>query len=302
VLGNQRLGIAYHAKGEYRRALDAFTQAVASLEGVRRHERFGQIIMPAVHCCAVLAWSYAELGMFPEGHAPGDEGLRIAEVVDHPASLMAASWGGGLLALRQGDLAWALPRLERAMGICQDADLPAYFPWMAVALGAAYTLVGRIADAMPLLTRALEQTIATDMVGYQALCSLSLGEAQMMAGHLEDAHTLAERALALTREHQERGHGAYALHLLGDIAAQRDPPEREPAEASYRQALALAEELGMRPLLAHCHRGLGTLYAKLSQREQARAELDGAIELYRAMEMTFWLPQAEAVLAEGQGW
>ena len=103
--------------------------------------------------------------MFAEGRAPGDEGLRIAEIVDHPASLMAASWGVGLLALRQGDLARALPRLERAMGICQDVDLPAFFPWMAAALGAAYTLVGRIADAMPLLTQAMEQTIATDMVG-----------------------------------------------------------------------------------------------------------------------------------------
>ncbi len=71
------------------------------------------------------------------------------------------------------------------------------------------------------------------------------------------------------------------------------------AEAHYRQALALAEELGMRPLLAHCHLGLGTLYAKIGRREQARAELSTAIELYRAMDMTFWLPQAEAALAAG---
>jgi hypothetical protein len=66
---------------------------------------------------------------------------------------------------------------------------------------------------------------------------------------------------------------------------------------SYRQALALAEERGMRTLVAHCHLGLGTLYTKTGQREQAHAELAAAIELYRAMEMTFWLLQAEAVLA-----
>jgi hypothetical protein len=54
----------------------------------------------------------------------------------------------------------------------------------------------------------------------------------------------------------------------------------------------------MRPLQAHCHLGLGTLYAKVEQREQARAELYTAIELYRTMEMTFWLPQAEAALAQ----
>ena len=65
--------------------------------------------------------------------------------------------------------------------------------------------------------------------------------------------------------------------------------------------LALADELGMRPLLAHCHLDLGTLYAATSQREQARTELSTAIALYRSMEMTFWLPQAEAALAQVEG-
>ena len=175
-----------------------------------------------------------------------------------------------------------------------------WFPWMAAALGAAYTLAGRVADAVPLLTQAMEQTIATEMVGFQALCRLSLGEAQLLAGHLEEAHALAEQALALAREHQERGHQAYALRLLGDIAARRDPPEGEPAEAHYHQALALADELGMRPLQAHCHRGLGTLYARRGQWEQARAELCAALDLYQAMDMTFWLPQVEAVLAQAE--
>jgi tetratricopeptide (TPR) repeat protein len=108
----------------------------------------------------------------------------------------------------------------------------------------------------------------------------------------------AGQALELARRHGERGDQAYALRLLGDIAAQREPPEREQAEAHYRQALALADELGMRPLQAHCHRGLGTLYAKIGQWEQACAELSAAIDLYKAMAMTFWLPEAERALAE----
>ena len=169
---------------------------------------------------------------------------------------------------------------------------------MAAALGAAYTLAGRVADAVPLLTQAMEQAIATEMVGYQALCRLSLGEAHLLAGRLEEAHALAESALAHAREHEERGHQAYALRLLGEIAARREPPESAQAEAHYRQALALADELGMRPLVAHCHLGLGKLYATIGRRGEARAELSAAIELYRAMDMTFWLPQAEATLAQ----
>src|SRR5205807_6865365 len=106
----------------------------------------------------------------------------------------------------------------------------------------------------------------------------------------------AQRALEFSQEHKQRGNQAWTLRLLGEIAARRDSPEREQAEAHYQQALALAEELGMRPLQTHCHLGLGTLYAATGQREQARAALATAIALYCAMEMTFWLPQAEAAL------
>ena len=192
-----------------------------------------------------------------------------------------------MLALRQGDLPRALPQLERAVGICREADFAVYFPEVAGVLGAAYTLGGRIADAVALLTQALEQLTATEAVVFQTLCRLSLGEAQLRAGRLEEAQALAACELALARAHQERGNEAYALHLLGDIAAQREPLDVETAAAHYRQALALAEELGMCPLQAHCHLGLGTLYAKADRREQARAELSAAIDLYHAMEVTF---------------
>ena len=297
LLANLHLGIVYHAQGDYRRAIDCLWQTRASLEGGQRYERFGEI-MPAVFTRAYLAACYAELGTFAEGRSIEDEGLQIAEAVDHPGSRMFALWGDGLLALRQGDLSRALPRLERAVRLCQDADHPAWFNLMATALGSVYTLAGRLADAVPLLTQAMEQTMAIDLVAGQALSHLPLGEAQLLAGHLEEAHTLAERALTLTRQHQERGYLAYTLRLLGDIAVRREPPERTSAEAHYRQALALADELGMRPLQAHCHRGLGTLYAQTGRQEQARAELAAALALYRDMDMTFWLPETETALAQ----
>jgi tetratricopeptide (TPR) repeat protein len=214
---------------------------------------------------------------------------------------MYAAWGMGLLSLRHGDLHRALPLLERAVSSCQEADFPGYFPRIAAALGTVYTLCGRITDAVPLLTQTLEQLTALARVDFQARCYLSLGEAHLLTGKLEEAHALAEHALTHTRTYKERGNEAYTLHLLGDIAMRRDPPDVAQAEAHYRQALALAEELGMRPLQAHCHRGLGTLYDATGQREQARTELAVAIEMYQAMDMTFWLPQTEAALAQVEG-
>jgi class 3 adenylate cyclase/tetratricopeptide (TPR) repeat protein len=296
---HQYLGQAYEAQGHYRQAIDS---TVASLDWTRRHERFDQLFLPAVVSRARLAMCHAELGMFAEGRVLGEEGLRIAEEAAYPGNSMRAYHGLGLLALRQGDFHRALPCLERAIGICQDADLRSFFfPMTAAALGAAYTLGGRLADAVALLTQAMTELNAATMVRNQAFCGLSLGEAHLLADCLEEAHALAEQSLALARAHQERGNEAYARRLLGDIAARRVPPDVAQAAAHYQQALVLAEELGMRPLQAHCHRGLGTLYAKTGQAEQARTELSTAIEMYRAMEMTFWLPETEAVLTQVEG-
>ena len=90
---------------------------------------------------------------------------------------------------------------------------------------------------------------------------LSLGAAHLLAGHLEEARALAERALALACERQERSEQAYALRLLGDIATRHEPPDTDrPKPLSARPRPG--RELGMRPLQAHCHLGLGTLYAK----------------------------------------
>jgi tetratricopeptide (TPR) repeat protein len=204
----------------------------------------------------------------------------------------------GLLSLRQGDLPRALPWLERALHICQEVDLLLYFPKVAVRLGAAYTVAGRLADAVPLLMQALEQYVAMGRGRDEALCRLSLGEVQVQAGHLEEAQTLAKRALALACAHQHQGLQAYALRLLGEIHAHHDLPAVEPAATYYRQALALAEALGMRPLQAHCHHGLGTLYSRVERLEEARAALSTAIHMYRTLEMSLWLPQAEATLVQ----
>ena len=119
-----------------------------------------------------------------------------------------------------------------------------------------------------------------------------------LAGRPQEARRLAQQAQELAQTHKERSYEAWTLHLLGDIAARRELPASDQARDYYRQALTLAEALGMRPLQAHCHHGLGTLYATMGLRPQAHPALTTAIALYRAMGMTFWLPQAEVVLAQ----
>ena len=96
ALANHRLGQAYQAQGDYRRAIDYFGQTVASLDGAQRHERFGDVLPPAVAARARLAWCHAELGTFAEGRALGEEGLRNAEAGNHPGEPHAWPRGGAV--------------------------------------------------------------------------------------------------------------------------------------------------------------------------------------------------------------
>ena len=89
------------------------------------------------------------------------------------------------------------------------------------------------------------------------------------------------------------GPAAHALHLLGDIATHPDGFDAESGEAYYREALALAGPLGMRPLVAHCHFGVGKLYRRTGKREQAREHLATAATMYREMDMRFWSEQVD---------
>jgi tetratricopeptide (TPR) repeat protein len=179
--------------------------------------------------------------------AHAEDGLRLAEAVDQPFSLVNAYSGLGWVYLRQGALAQAIPPLARGLALCQTWHIRSWLHTVAGNLGHAYALSGRVAEALPLLEQAVSE-------GSHAMWIARLSEAYLLAGQIAKASTLAGQALALSRDRKARGYQAWALRLLGEIASQSDPPEIESAEAHYQQAITLAEVLGMRPLQAHCHR------------------------------------------------
>jgi class 3 adenylate cyclase/tetratricopeptide (TPR) repeat protein len=293
------LGRVYYGLGDYPQAIDLLRQNLVVLDGALLRERFGLPGgPPSVTSRDVLARCLAELGAFTEGLAHGEESLRIAEAVNHPQSLVSACYGIGDVYLRKGEWHQAIPWLERGLEVCKVWDLPFQFYVVSSTLGYAYVLAGRVSDALPLL----EQSVSTEaMQIMRSRVRVWLSEAYLRLGRLDEALAVAVRGREFCRTHAQQGEQAWALRLLGEIHAHRDPPAVKPAEASYREVLALALELGMRPLQAHGHRGLGTLYAKIGRHEQAHLELSTAVELYRTMEMTFWLPEAEAALAQVEG-
>ena len=182
------------------------------------------------------------------------------------------------------------------MEVCQGVDSPPLFHTVSSTLGYAYALSGRSAEAIPLLEEGAERPVMVNEG--QSLRTIWLGEAYLLGGREADARAAAQRALGLARQYKERGHEAYTLRLVGEIATREDPLDIGKAEDHYRQALALAEELGMRPLIAHCHLGLGKLYRRTRNQEQAKEHLTTATSMMREMDMGFWLEKAEAELKE----
>jgi DNA-binding winged helix-turn-helix (wHTH) protein/tetratricopeptide (TPR) repeat protein len=298
VVAQNALGQSYWALSHHQQAAAAFRQNVAILHGARCRERFGLAVLPAVSSRAFLAWCLAELGAFAEGREHGEAALRLAEATEHPFSLALACALVGHLALHQGALAEAISVLERGLALGEGLSLPLIIQLCTAQLGAAYTLAGRVPEALPLLDRALEQSVTLRLVLASALYAIWLGEGYVVAGRVSEARALGQQALAMACARQQQGHQAYALRLLGELAAAGELRQVAQAVTQYRQALALAEARGLRPLQAHCYRGLGILEATRGQRAQASIALDTAITLYRAMDMTFWLRQTELALVQ----
>jgi class 3 adenylate cyclase/tetratricopeptide (TPR) repeat protein len=297
ILAHINLGQAHAARTDFERAVELSSRAVALLRGERQNDRLGQGMVPSVLALGNLARSLIELGRLDEGIAAGAEAARIAEEVEHLGSVAVSGWYAGWPYVRRGDFARAIPLLERCVSLCAELGLPTYAHWGAPALGAAYVLAGRADEAIAVLEARIEVDLATGLVSQHSLSVVQLGEALLVAGREEEALARATEALALSRQRNERGYQAYALRLYGEIMSRLDPSGAE-AGRSYEQALALANELGMRPLAAHCHRGLGMLGRSAGTLEQAREHLTAARDLYRELGMGLWLDRASAELAE----
>ncbi len=294
VTGTLYLGVACLATGDYRRAEDLLLQVLQWLEGVPSRERFGLAGFPAVLVRFYLASVLADRGKFKEGIAHAQEGLRLAETLDHPFSLAFGCWRLAQLEILRGDVSHAVGLLERGLALSREWNLTFFSENHTGSLGYAYALSGRSAEGIPLLEHALS---AIETMGYgvvQPLFLGYLGEAYVLADRLDDALAFAGRALTLAREGGQRAYEAGALRLLGEVAARREPPAH--ADGHYRDALALAGALGMRPLVAHCHLGLGKLARRTGNAAKAQEHLTGATTMYREMDMRFWLEQAEAIM------
>jgi tetratricopeptide (TPR) repeat protein len=287
------LAASSHLSGDYGVTERVCRTLMQSLHDQRSRERFGLAVFPAVMSRAQLARALAERGVFDEGDAHGHEATRIAEALDHPFSVVVGCLDLAYLKSVRGELRQAAGLLERVVAQCREWNITSHTPIAMAALGHVYAWSGRIAEGVSYLQQALTASESAGIGVYHSLSVAQLGEAYLLADRLENARACADRAVMLARGRGERGYEAWALRLLGEIASHHARPDVATAAAHYGAAMSLASELDMRPLVAHCHAGLGKLYRRTGKSEQAQEHLTTATVMYREMGMTHWLEKLE---------
>ena len=290
-----RLGLAlvHFPRGDCRQACESLEPLAANLGDEGTRPRLYGIMLFSVTTLGFLAPPLAERGRFDEAMAAAEDALRRAEAHEPRYSLPFAAWSAGYASVRRGDLGPATKMLELAAERSRASGLPIVFPAAASMLGLAHALAGRHGEAVA----RLDEAVARARSGWShALPFACLAEGYLLAGRVDEAERRATDALALARAKGERGIEAWILRVLGEIGIRGDKP-RAAALDAYRDALALAGELDMRPLAALCHLGIGKFHKRVGPARGAREHLTTAASMLRGMGMQLWLDEAESALA-----
>lgn len=299
IVSHYFLGIANYNLGRFKTAIDELKTALGQIPKEREFERFGTTGIPAVLCKTWLLRSLAQMGHFDETRRYGEEALATAVERDHPFSIVYACYANGAVAVLHGEFAQAIAMLERGLKVCDAAEIPVQRPLLVSCLAVANALVGRLDAALALLERGHEASHAALAVDKgqaplgKALSTVWDVQTLILAGQLGEAETLAHQGLNYFRDGKDRGSEAWLGYLQGEIFSHGDGSQSPRALVSYREAAALAEELGMRPLQAHCQLGLARLNARANQAQGARAQYYAAAEQFRIMGAPFWAAESE---------
>ena len=288
VTANTFLGMVHQAGGGYREAIRFFSRNIAVLLGDLGDARFETMEDPSVHSRTWLAACCAEVGDFARGEEVGDEAMRIAERSGQTLNLVCACAGVGRLLLRKGAFTQASGVLDRGLQLSRHFGLDVWTPVLASAFGLACARVGRTAEALEFGKQGVEQGSADTNLSNQPLRLGWLAEVYLLAGQSEAAWRAGEHATELARKYDQRGHLAWALVLQGEVASAPSGSSYQGAEAYYREAMAIAEPLGMRPLVARCHLGLGRVFKSHGETPRSVDHFHTATTLFTQIGMAFW--------------
>jgi tetratricopeptide (TPR) repeat protein len=283
----------HYYRGEYLQAVELAVDNIAAIASKRLDNVYENLRGPVPAAIAdrmILTMSLAELGRITEAAAHATEAFRLAEPTRHAFALGQAYRGAVVLHLAKGEWAKARSLIEDWTEVVRTGNLVIQLPIMLVSSAWVLAELGKARDAMNRIRegeKLLERQAAQGLVILLGTSYHALSRACLRLGCPDDAYRLAERAVGSSSS--QPGFAAHALHLLGEIATYPDRFNPQAGEAYYQRALGLAEPRGMRPLIAHCHRGLGELYRRAAEPRMAAEHLDIAKRMFSDMDMRFWL-------------
>jgi tetratricopeptide (TPR) repeat protein len=293
VVASQYLAQTCFYSGNYDEALKHAERAVQALAGVSPQERFGQLVLPSVFARTFIALPLAQLGDFHRAISSAEQAVRIATDIDHPVSVIHASFVLGVVLTTGGRLDDAIAALEPCARLSTKWKIPWWSPLAEATRAYASALQGHAASVVE-LQEAVERALSMRMISDHFFGACPLAEVLLLAGRTVEAASAASRTLELAQRYKQRGDEAQILRILGDIAASNCTEDVDPAVTRYLDPLAIGQCLGGQPLIAHCHLGLGKLYRRTGKREQALEHLTTATTMYREMGMTYWLEKVNA--------
>ncbi len=297
AVADQYLGQAHHALGDYDAALVHLRRAVETLQGDMT-QRVGMPSPPAIFSRSWLVWCLGERGEIAEARRRAREALEIAAASGQLYSVAQAAFSEGILYYFKGDLTESAAVLENARAHCDAGNLRLTRAMTDVYLGRVYSLVGQTPEAIAALERARATCAAIQFAYCHALATIWSSQALILAGRLPEARERAEASLDLARGLAARGLEARALRVLGELLASGDAPDLAASEKVYGEAMAIADTLGLRPLVSRCRVGLAAVYGRSGRPDRAREALTVAAAEFARMEMTRWRERAERALAE----
>jgi tetratricopeptide (TPR) repeat protein len=254
-----QLGHACREQGDLRRAVTIFREAIDLLPGPLVRERFGRLALPpAIYARSMAAFCLAELGDFAEAERLGTEAASLTAAADVPFAFALTHTALANVYVVQERLAEAARALDPAVEVVTARGIP--IPWAVALRGYVLALAGRPDEGCAVLSRALERAVAIRYFVGHAQWVGYLAHAHLLGGRLDEAGRRGDEALRLSRQRGQRAHEAWALHVLAEVDARRDG--HAAAATRQREALALADDLGMRPLAQRCRAALSAATAR----------------------------------------
>jgi tetratricopeptide (TPR) repeat protein len=294
IVATSYLEQAHCYRGDYERVVALAIDNLGAVPAEFVNDHFGMAVPASIFDRAWLVMSLAELGRFAEAAKYEAEAIHIAEPTQHAFSIGWAHFAASMPHLLKGDWAKALSLVEHWLMVLRSGKVAVHLPWAVASSAWAMAETGEADETRNRIREAealLEGQAAHGIVGHRGWAYHAVGRASLRLGRLDEARRLAQSAIETSQ--RQPGFAAHARHLLGDIETSTGRFDHERGVGHYLDALALAQRHGMRPLVAHCHFGLGKLHRRAGKAEDAEHHQTTATAMYRDMDMRFWLAHAQ---------